>query len=265
MSKAVRIAIDQIEIGERLRPINDDWVHELARLIEQDGLLTPVILRKADQKLILVSGLQRLEACKRLGRTEIVAEVKQLSAREASRLEILENLAQKRLMPLEESEHYSRLKGIHAHQNPHAGHGGDRKSKEFRGKNQVDNLSTWSFIMAVSGDVDCSERDIRRKVRRWEGLTPVVRAQAKHVCNRLSGTDLDKLVQLDAGVQVSLVEAMREQLELPFAKALEAVRATENPVFTSNYDRLLAAWASADQQSKAQFIAYLQDIGVVNV
>jgi ParB-like chromosome segregation protein Spo0J len=46
-------------------------VDELAESILQKGQLTPILVRRDGERFVLVEGLHRLEACKKLGETTI--------------------------------------------------------------------------------------------------------------------------------------------------------------------------------------------------
>lgn len=64
----MRIPINAIEIGTRLRPLNSETADKLVKSIETQGLLHPIGVRGLpDGKYKLLYGLHRLEAFKRLG------------------------------------------------------------------------------------------------------------------------------------------------------------------------------------------------------
>ena len=68
----MKIAISEIKINPGRRPVNLDGINELARSISEIGLLNPITI---DQEYILVAGLHRLEAVKKLGWTEIECNI----------------------------------------------------------------------------------------------------------------------------------------------------------------------------------------------
>ncbi len=68
---SVLVPIDQIVIGDRVRKDMGD-LDEFAASIQRNGLLQPVLVT---QELLLVVGHRRIEAHKRLGRSEIPAIV----------------------------------------------------------------------------------------------------------------------------------------------------------------------------------------------
>ncbi len=70
----INIKIDQIYIPARRRgDVNPEAVSAIAESIMEIGLQVPISVRRGDERYVLVSGLQRLEACKALGEDTITA------------------------------------------------------------------------------------------------------------------------------------------------------------------------------------------------
>ncbi len=73
---SVRIAEIYVPAGRR-HDVKPAVVAELAESILEDGLKVPISVREGDGRYVLVSGLQRLEACKALGEETITAIIVQ--------------------------------------------------------------------------------------------------------------------------------------------------------------------------------------------
>ena len=56
---------------KRRAELNPKTVDELAESMLQDGQKTPILVRRDGNRLILVEGLHRLEACRKLGEATI--------------------------------------------------------------------------------------------------------------------------------------------------------------------------------------------------
>ena len=70
------IDLNAITIGERLRAIDERRIKELSsRSIEEVGLLHPPVVHRTEVGYALISGAHRLEAYRRLGRTEIEVRI----------------------------------------------------------------------------------------------------------------------------------------------------------------------------------------------
>ena len=74
--KDVEIRIDEIYVPAKHRKAIDlDKAEALAQSILEQGLQSPISVRRGKDRYVLVSGLHRLEACKALGEDTIVAIV----------------------------------------------------------------------------------------------------------------------------------------------------------------------------------------------
>ncbi|MEK9753500.1 MAG: ParB N-terminal domain-containing protein [Rhodospirillaceae bacterium] len=72
--KTHRIALDAVYVPvKRKKTLDAAKVDALAASIMEDRLKTPIHVRQDGDRLVLVEGLHRLEACRALGETEIDA------------------------------------------------------------------------------------------------------------------------------------------------------------------------------------------------
>jgi ParB/RepB/Spo0J family partition protein len=72
MMKREAFPIDNIYVPVKRRAeLDPNKVQELAESILQSGQQTPILVRKDGARYVLVEGLHRLEACKRLGESMI--------------------------------------------------------------------------------------------------------------------------------------------------------------------------------------------------
>jgi ParB family chromosome partitioning protein len=78
-------------------------IDDLARSIEEIGLLQPVVVRPTPDGFELVAGNRRLAACANLGWSKIPCHVIELDDKEAFRLALVENIQRRTLNPLEEA------------------------------------------------------------------------------------------------------------------------------------------------------------------
>ena len=74
--KDVQIRIEEIYVPTKRRAeIKPEVVEALAESILEEGLKVPISVRQGQGRYVLVSGLQRLEACRALGEDTITAIV----------------------------------------------------------------------------------------------------------------------------------------------------------------------------------------------
>ena len=188
------IPIDKIVIVERLRSVTDTTVDALAESIDTVGLLNPVTV--AARNIVhcgisvpgyrLIAGMHRLEACKRLGHTEIEACVVTLDELHRQLAEVDENLCGTKLTPSERALFMRRRKDIHIalHPETRAGVAGGKARQGAAS----DNLS---FAADTAAKTGVTVKTVEREAARGAAIAGDVLAQVK-------GTKLDRGVELDA-------------------------------------------------------------------
>ena len=62
---------------KRRQTVDTEKVNKIAESMLEEGQRTPILVRRDDQRLVLVEGLQRLEACRSLGEETIVGLIVQ--------------------------------------------------------------------------------------------------------------------------------------------------------------------------------------------
>ena len=76
MLKPVKVKLDEIYVPTRLRPTLDERkVQAIAESVIENGLQTPIQVRRDESRYVLVTGLHRLEALRALGESTIQAYV----------------------------------------------------------------------------------------------------------------------------------------------------------------------------------------------
>lgn len=92
------------------REFSDVALADLARSIEEHGLLQPVVVRRVGDSYQLLLGERRLRACERLGWKRIPAIVRDMDDRDAAVVALIENLQREDLDLAEEIEAVRRLR-----------------------------------------------------------------------------------------------------------------------------------------------------------
>jgi len=185
--------LDLIDIGDRLRPVDEDVVDGLCVSFAESGLLEPVVVRPVGSRFALVAGLHRLTAARKLGWEAIEATIRSDLTEASARLaEIDENLMRRELGPLDRAIFLAERKTVWLQVHPETGHGGDRKSKRDKQPDQVAKMAT-RFSREAAEKLGLAERSIRRAIALAERLTPEARALAR--ASYLAGHQGD-LIQL---------------------------------------------------------------------
>ena len=84
-------------------------LESLADSIKAQGIIQPLLVRKADTGYELVAGERRLRAARAAGMKQVPVVLKDLSDTQMLEMSIVENIQRENLNPLEEAEAYHRL------------------------------------------------------------------------------------------------------------------------------------------------------------
>jgi ParB family chromosome partitioning protein len=107
------IEIEKVVAGhyQPRREFNQKELDELADSIKQNGLIQPIIVRKADNfdRYEVIAGERRLRASKIAGLTKISAIIRKINNHEALELALIENIQRSDLSLIEEAEGYKQL------------------------------------------------------------------------------------------------------------------------------------------------------------
>jgi len=260
------IPLDQIEVGERLRAVDDDYAALIAESLLQRGLDTPIIVARSDSRpgeYRLVAGGHRVAAARIAGWTEIAAKVVEVDELQAKLIEIDENLIRRELSALDRAVFLAERKAIYEALNPATTHGGKRRGIKST------SLSTWSerFSKATATKLGVDERTIQRAVAR-AAIVPEARAMIAGLPVADSGAELDKIAGLTGPQQIKV--ARRLAAEGPcrtVLAALQAINGAPRPSTAAETERqyaaLMGAWRKAGKAARKRFLGFLTDEGEV--
>ncbi|SDH29625.1 ParB N-terminal domain-containing protein, partial [Roseospirillum parvum] len=169
------VALSDVDVGDRLRAVDEAYAHLLAENIAEVGCLRqPIEVRRLTAKTYrLIAGAHRLRAAELLGWSDIPAFVYQGSDEAARLREIDENLVRHELNPLDRAVFLAQRKEVYERLHPEAKRGGDRRSEAAA--DQTDTMSVWSFSRDTAERCGLTDRTIRRAVSIATGLAPDVR------------------------------------------------------------------------------------------
>lgn len=89
-------------VGEKL--------NELAQSIKMHGLISPILVRRVNNRYEIIAGERRYHACRIAGLEKVPAIVKDVSDDTSFKLSLIENLQREDLNPMEEAEAYATLR-----------------------------------------------------------------------------------------------------------------------------------------------------------
>lgn len=246
----MNVALSKIKINPGRRPVNLDGINELARSISEIGLLNPITI---DQEHILVAGLHRLEAVKRLGWTEIECSVCTLDTLQTELAEIDENVVRTELPVIEYGELLERRKEIYESLRPETKAGQAQAAGMNRavGNNVSDKMSATikPFSQDTADKLGVSPRTVEWTMQMMNGLTEDTRAIFRHYSNyKLSQSNAMKLSRMEPGKQkTAAILLATGQIRSLDAYQLIEVRAAPGQ-------------AKSSRQQKAEFLESVADL-----
>lgn len=107
----MELSLGDIKLSQfALRSLSEDVVSDLAKSIQTNGLLQPILIRPTGSSYEVVFGNHRLEACKRLGWKSIPAIIEEMPDDDCFLVKVVENLQRNvEINPLTEAKGYITL------------------------------------------------------------------------------------------------------------------------------------------------------------
>jgi ParB-like chromosome segregation protein Spo0J len=203
------VPVAKIRVGERSRALREDAMVSLAESIKTIGLQAPISVQvdpsSRDERYVLVAGLHRLEACRRLGLAHIDARIIDLDETERRLWEIAENLHRAELTAVERSEHIAewiKLADEKAREGVSAQFGPKLSS---RGRNREGRPV--AGVKAAAREIGVERHEAQRAVK-IAGLAPEAKAEAKTL--RLDDNQSALLKAAKAPSKEAQIRALRE-------------------------------------------------------
>ncbi len=266
MTELVSLALDQIDVGERLRIVDNDYVDLLAASMAENGLTNPITVGKKSRNgnHPLIAGLHRLEAAKKLGWPEMFAIAEHVTDGIQKKLiEIDENLIRRELSQLDRAIFLAQRQEIYETLYPETKAG-------VAGANATNGITNAKFAFAedAARKIGISKRSIQLSIHRFKKICPKVRARIATTWIADKGTELDALVKLEPTDQMACIEEMLSEdgPAKSVKQALSKIQGDE-AVPLSPEEKQLAALklniAKASDAVVVQFIEFLKELELV--
>ncbi|MFW5749423.1 MAG: nucleoid occlusion protein [Halanaerobium sp.] len=107
----VEIKVEEIKVNpfQPRQQFNQSEIEELAKSIENFGLIQAITVREKENEYELIAGERRLRAARLLNKDVIPAVIKDFNDQQMAEIALIENLQRKDLNFLEEAQAYQRL------------------------------------------------------------------------------------------------------------------------------------------------------------
>jgi ParB-like chromosome segregation protein Spo0J len=249
--KSEWLALNDIEVGERKRPLNEANVQCLMASIKEIGLQAPItVMERRDERggeYFLVAGLHRLEALRRLGEEGATCILLPDDEEVAELWEIDENLARAELSDAQRADHHARREAILVRR-------GEVLDGAGRPSNSAKSAELTSYSKQAAGSLGISERTVRQDLARGKKITPDVLAD-------VTGTALDKGVVLDELARTDPADQRAKLAEITLRRQ-EAERVRKDAEGANRAtDRVIAM---TDAESAASMILARFDLAEVD-
>lgn len=262
-----RIALDQIVVSDRIRPVESAWAEALAASFDDSGQKAPIVVRKVGDKFDLVAGAHRLAAATLLGWADILASVETLDDLQARLVEIDENLMRRELGPLDRAMFLAERRRVHLEMHPDTAHGGDRKGRkqreEIKSQSLRLDLLPRRFTDEAAAKIGLSERSIQLSLAIADGLDPelLVALRATPIADNQSA--LQTLAGMTRGEQRAVIKAFGDAECVTLSDAKKRAGLAEDRDIDPVAEQIAKAkawFAKWDSRSQQAFLADVQKL-----
>lgn len=270
MDRLESIPIKLVNIGDRLRGLDEGQVLALMESIKEVGLINPVLVYPrrimgddfpaGADGYELITGAHRLEAYKRLGHSEILARIvkKPGDSRDGllhSLMEVDENLCGPWLSNKDRIRFLQRRKDIYIALHPETRLGASQAAGMNRALGRGGQVvrdvesNVVSFAKETAQRTGRSERDIRRDVERGEKIKP-------SLFDKIDGTALDTGKYLDQLKRLPMKE-QEEKVKHDLALQGEVPRKYKISDDEIQFQRLRRSWKESSPKAQRKFLDWV--------
>lgn len=265
--QVVLIPLAEIEVGERLRPVDPDWVATLAAWIARDGQLQPIDVCRLPGRSTyrLVFGAHRLAALQRLGRTHVAAFVRGADALGRRSRELTENLMRRELEPLDRAAFVAELLEV---ERERAGLAPDETGRtvlnrtralKSEAKNQSAKIALWFDLTdEAANKAGLSRRSIFYALELHRQLVPQAAALVRETPVGRNASQLRALAALPPSEQVAAAERLAAGAAKTVAAAAGKAPAAQSPE-ERRFGAFRRAWEAMSAPERAAALGWLAE------
>jgi len=255
------IALKDIFIGERARPVDEDHALAIAASMAERGLINPITVRSTpaanggETPYTLVAGGHRHRAAELNQWAEIDVIVVSADAAEAQLMEISENLFRNELSALDRAVFVMKFREIHEEKFGKIQRGGDRKSK----------ANDWP-LMASPGKA-LSERVQERLgfgKSTYKYVTMIGQKLHPALRQAVRGTEIEndqktllKLAAMPETQQAGIAAALKFEPDLKKVLDMDKPAKPQPDADTVAFDALKRGWEKASEDVRALFLQHI--------
>lgn len=267
LMKRDQVAISEIEVGVRLRPVCEAGIESLIASITELGVMKdPIHLRQQRAgRLTLIAGGHRLEAARRLGWTDIAAHIWTDVTDDWARLmEVDDNLAGAEMNALDTAVFLAERKKIYEKLHPETA-AGIFRGNQYTAKVAADMMSVTTFAATTAEKFGLTERHVRRMIAVGAKLNqddlqqlraapkPVTLADLQVISKATSSDEHNHLVAAIGNGTAKSAAAARAD----FAARSRGVEPVIKDRVDEAYRVIIAQWSRMPKAAKRRFVSEL--------
>ena len=255
-----KIPLSSIFVGDRARPVDEDYAQAIAANMQERGLIAPITVRSTPAKkkfpYTLVAGGHRYRGAAINGWGEIDALVVEADAAEAQLIEISENLFRNELSALDRALFVMKFREAWEDKNGKI----DRTANLKQSKGN-DYPSVFGNGRALSSQV-CERLgfgpETYKKVNQiGQNLHPSLRSAIRGTAAERDQSKLLRLCRLPADDQVKIAAALKQHPDLDAAMGFLKPGKTEVDPQAQLLERLMSTWEKASEATREEFLQHI--------
>ncbi len=264
MPTITELSVDEIQMGDRLRPVSQAGVDALKASIEELGVMKDKIhvrkIKRSGNYVLMVGG-HRLTAARELGWETIPVVCWDCNDSFARLMEIDDNLAGAELTALDTAVFLAERKDVYERLHPEtiATAGAELAAKRWN--DATDIVSTASFATATAEKFGISDRQVRRLVAAGSVLRGRNANDLRNAPNPVTLKDLTEIAKIGEVSERDRVVALLSNGDVKNASEARRKYQSElgnGPTPLNNTDatfaRLLDAWRRAPKAARKMFL-----------
>ena len=259
VGQVLAIQLTEIQAGERLRPVDPEWVEGLAGIMARDGQLTPIeVCRLEHGGFALVTGGHRLAAASLNGWEVINAIVVSSDWAERRLREVSENLLRRGLEPVDRAEFVAELVQL-ARAKTGVQSSGRKASAEARWQKALKSealdttvivTDAYNWSQQVADRLGFSLSSVEKDLTLHRRLLPSVRAMlARHPVYR-NATALRALAKMEGEQQLQIAQMLASGAIKSVGEGISTVQQRAKP--SAEAKRLAAVLGNLARMGRAE-------------
>lgn len=266
VGEIVRVRVADVQMGERLRPVDPVWAEALGRIMLGDRQRTPIEICRLPGRadFLLVAGGHRLSGAQIVGMEFIEARIVSADALDRREGEVSENIWKKGLDPIDRAAFVAELiqirkirAGLSADQDGRVVSAKTRWSEAL--KADADDASVtmtlaYGWADGVGEKIGLSRKTIYRDLELHRGLKPDVAAQIRDTGVGANATQLRALAKLEESEQraIAAMIAGGDAKSVAEAQAMrdQKPRAADRDPQDVHFERMMALWSRMGAKTK---------------